>query len=73
MTHCSKDQRDAIVNQYINSDLSLSEFAQRHGVAKSTLYTWSRTSNVKNIKGMKKNDNFCRATLFNRAGNGHLF
>lgn len=54
MTHCSKDQRDAIVNQYINSDLSLSEFAQRHGVAKSTLYTWSRTSNVKNIKGMKK-------------------
>jgi len=54
MTHCSKDQRDAIVNQFINSDLLLREFAQRHGIAKPTLYTWSRASDVKNIKGMKK-------------------
>ena len=54
MTHCSKEQREAIVNQYINSNTSLREFADTQGIAKSTLYTWSRKSDVKNIKGMKK-------------------
>lgn len=54
MKHCSREQREAIVNQYINSDLSLREFADKQGIAKSTLYTWSRTLDIKNIKGMKK-------------------
>ena len=54
MTRCSKEQRQAIVNQYLSSDLSLREFADNQGIAKSTLYTWSRKSEVKNRKGMKK-------------------
>ena len=41
MTHYTKDQRSSIVSDYQKSDLSLREYAQAHGIAKSTLYTWS--------------------------------
>ena len=54
MKHCSKEQREAIVNQYINSDLSIRAFADEQGIAKSTLYTWSRALDKKNTNGMKK-------------------
>ena len=55
MRRCSKEQRDAIVNQYNNSDLSIREFADKQGIAKSTLYTWSQALDKKNTTGMKKN------------------
>ena len=42
MTHCSKEQREVIVGQYLNSGLSLREFADKEGIAKSTLYIWSK-------------------------------
>lgn len=41
MTLYTKDQRSSIVSDYQKSDLSLREYAQAHGIAKSTLYTWS--------------------------------
>jgi len=55
MTHCSKEQREAIVNQYLNSGLSLRAFADTHAISKSSLYTWSRKLDIKTTQGMKKN------------------
>jgi len=46
MKPCSKEQREAIVDRYLNSSLSLREFAEIEGIPKSTLYTWSRQLNV---------------------------
>lgn len=54
MKHCSREQREAVVNQYLNSGLSLRGFADEQGISKSTLYTWSRKLDLKNDKNMKK-------------------
>ncbi len=54
MTHCSPEHREAILNQYLNSNLSLREFADKEGMAKSTLYTWSTKFNVNKSSLMKK-------------------
>ncbi len=53
MTHCSKEQREAIVDRYLNSKLSLREFAEKEGVSKSTLYTWSKKLNPGSTFSMK--------------------
>jgi transposase len=54
MKHCSKEQREAVVNQYLNSCLSLRAFSDQQGISKSTLYTWSRKLDLNNIKRMNK-------------------
>ena len=54
MKHCSTEQKEAIVNQYINSGLSLRVFAEKQGIAKSTLYTWSRKLNSVRTSNMGK-------------------
>ena len=54
MTHCSKEQREAIVARYLNSNLTLRDFSDKEGISKSTLYTWSRNFNVNNTSVMKK-------------------
>lgn len=54
MKHCSTEQKEAMVNQYINSGLSLRVFADKHGISKSTLYTWSRKLNSATTSNMKK-------------------
>lgn len=42
MSRYSIAQKEALVKQFLNSDLSLREFAQVNGIGKSTLYTWSK-------------------------------
>ena len=54
MKHCSKEQKKAIVNQYITSGLSLRVFADKHGLSKSTLYTWSRKLHSMAISNITK-------------------
>lgn len=54
MGYYSKEQRSAIVNQYLVSGLSLREFSKREGIAKSTLYTWSRQLQPIKLSSMKK-------------------
>lgn len=54
MTHCSKEHREAIVGCYLNSGLGLREFANKEGIPKSTLYTWSKTLNINPTPFMKK-------------------
>lgn len=54
MTHYSKEQREAVVDRYLNSQLSLREFAEQEGLSKSTLYTWSNKLNKKSTSIMKK-------------------
>ena len=54
MTHCSKEQREAIVDRYLNSGLSLREFADKEGIAKSTLYTWSKQLDSNTASFMNK-------------------
>lgn len=54
MRHCSKEQREAIVERYLNSGLGLREFANKEGIAKSTLYTWSRQLKPNTTSSMKR-------------------
>ncbi len=54
MKHCSAEQKEAILNQYINSGLSLRVFADKQGISKSTLYTWSRKLNSATTSNMHK-------------------
>lgn len=54
MTHYSQEQREAMVDRYINSGLRLREFASKEGIPKSTLYTWSQKYTLKDIPLMKK-------------------
>ena len=53
MTHYSKEQKEAITLQYLNSNLSLRAFSDQQGIAKSTLYTWSRQLDINNTSPMK--------------------
>ncbi len=40
MTRYTQEQRTALVQGYHDSGLSLREYAEANGIAKSTLYTW---------------------------------
>jgi len=41
MARYSIQQKEAVINQYINSGLSIREFSAIEGISKSTLYAWS--------------------------------
>jgi transposase-like protein len=45
MARYSTQQKQAIVDRYLNSELSVREFADQEGLSKSTLYTWSNKFN----------------------------
>jgi len=55
MTHHSTDQKEAIVNRFLQSGLSIREFAEDEGIAKSSLYTWSKKFNTSDRPLMGKN------------------
>jgi transposase len=55
MTHHSIDQKEAIVNRFLQSGLSIREFAEDEGIAKSSLYTWSKKLNTSDRPLMGKN------------------
>lgn len=55
MTHHSVAQKEAIVNRFSQSGLSIREFAEQEGIAKSSLYSWSNKFNNSNVKSMTKN------------------
>jgi transposase len=46
MARYSTQQKEAIVDSYLNSGLSIREFANQEGLSKSTLYTWSNKFNL---------------------------
>ena len=54
MTHCTKAYKAAMVDRYLSSGLSLREFSDQEGVAKSSLYTWSRKLKATTVYAMKK-------------------
>ena len=58
MTRLSTSQKEALVNQYLNSDLSLREFAKLNGVSKSTLYTWCKQFPNNANHSMSSSSNF---------------
>lgn len=55
MTHHSIEQKEAIVNRFSQSSLSIREFSEQEGIAKSSLYSWSKKFNSSNVKPMTKN------------------
>ena len=55
MTHYSTDQKEAIVNRFLQSGLSIREFAENEGIAKSSLYSWSKKFNTSDRPLMRKN------------------
>ena len=55
MTHHSVEQKEAIVNRFSQSGLSIREFAEQEGIAKSSLYSWNNKFNNSNVKSMTKN------------------
>jgi len=55
MTHYSVEQKEAIVNRFLQSGLSTREFSEQEGIAKSSLYSWSKKFNNSNTKLMTKN------------------
>jgi transposase-like protein len=55
MTHHSVEQKEAIVNRFSQSGLSIREFAEQEGIAKSSLYSWTKKFNNYNAKPMTKN------------------
>jgi transposase-like protein len=46
MARYSTQQKQAIVDRYLNSELSVREFADQESLSKSTLYTWSNKFNT---------------------------
>ena len=55
MTQHSIEQKEAIVNRFSQSGLSIREFSEQEGIAKSSLYGWSKKFNNSNAKPMKNN------------------
>jgi transposase-like protein len=54
MARYSTQQKEAIVDSYLNSGLSIREFANQESLSKSTLYTWSNKFNIHKDLSMKK-------------------
>lgn len=46
MAHYSTQQKEAVIDSYLNSGLSMREFANQEGLSKSTLYNWSNKFNA---------------------------
>ena len=56
MSNYSAEQKAAIINKLLISQLTLREFSEQQGIAKSTLYTWKqKISNRSNPKMTKSN------------------
>lgn len=55
MTQHSIEQKEAIVNRFSQSGLSIREFSEQEGIAKSSLYSWTKKFNNSNAKSMTKN------------------
>lgn len=55
MTQHSIGQKEAIVNRFLQSGLSIREFAELEGIAKSSLYSWSKKINNSDRPLMEKN------------------
>ncbi len=55
MTQHSIEQKEAIVNRFSQSGLSIREFSEQEGIAKSSLYSWSKKFNNSNTTSMTKN------------------
>ena len=54
MAHYSTEQKNSLVEQYLNSPLSIREFSEKEGIPKSTLYSWSKKLSQDKIPHMKK-------------------
>ncbi|MFT6390016.1 MAG: transposase-like protein [Cellvibrionaceae bacterium] len=55
MTQHSVEQKEAIVNRFLQSGLSIREFAELEGITKSSLYSWSKKFNNSDRPLMEKN------------------
>jgi transposase len=55
MTYHSTEQKEAVVNRFLQSGLSIREFAEDEGIAKSSLYSWSKKFNKSDRPLMGKN------------------
>ena len=54
MARYSTEQKNALVEKYLNSQLSIREFAEKEGITKSTLYFWSKKLSQDKTPNMKK-------------------
>lgn len=54
MTQYSIEQKEAIINRFTQSGLSIREFSQQEGIAKSSLYTWNNKFNNSDSSNMAK-------------------
>jgi len=55
MKQYSIEQKEAIVNRFLQSGLSIREFSEQEGIAKSSLYGWSKKFNNSSTQPMTKN------------------
>lgn len=55
MKQHSVEQKTAIVSRFLQSGLSVREFAELEGIAKSSLYSWSQKFNNSDPQVMTKN------------------
>ncbi len=55
MKNHSTEQKTAIVNRFLQSGLSIREFAEQEGIAKSSLYSWNKKFNSSGAQPMTKN------------------
>jgi transposase-like protein len=54
MKNHSTEQKTAIVNRFLQSGLSIREFTEQEGIAKSSLYSWSKKFNSSGVQPMTK-------------------
>ena len=54
MSHYSTEQKEAIVNKYLDSQLSIRDFSRQEGIAKSSLYAWCKKFNKHNDVTMNR-------------------
>jgi len=55
MKNHSTEQKTAFVSRFLQSGLSIREFAEQEGIAKSSLYSWSKKFNSSGAQPMTKN------------------
>jgi transposase len=55
MTKHSIEQKEAIINRFSQSNLSIREFSEQEGIAKSSLYNWNKKFNNRDANSMSKN------------------
>ena len=56
MSHYSTEQKEAIVNKYLSSQLSISAFSIQEAIPKSSLYAWRKKFNKHNDVTMNRSD-----------------